>query len=162
MKLFQIEEPDGAPVDSDEPGAAVGIEVAGDGGAVAVAVGGNAEILPGSDGERRLAASLLLAGGGFEASAVAKLLLALRARAEQQLARPVTHAVIAATARDDRARGLIAQAAQAAGLQLLRLIDRAEAAARAGRVPAADAAVLGAAILAEDAAAVLASERSLG
>jgi hypothetical protein len=151
MKLFQIEEPDGTPQDADGPGAAVGIDLAGDGGAVAIAVGGNAEILPGSDGARFLAA-VLLAGGRFEAAAVAQLLLDLRARAERQLARPVTHAVIAATAQDDDARTLIIAAAQASGLQLLRLIDRQEAAARAGSVPAAEAAALGAAILAEDAA----------
>src|SRR5579883_1554665 len=55
MKLFQIEEPDGSPGDAAQGrGAAVGIEIAGGGiGRVAIAVGGNGEILPGADGDAR-------------------------------------------------------------------------------------------------------------
>lgn len=155
VKLFQIEEPDGTPASAEGPGAAVGIDLAGTGGAVAISVGGNAEILPGSDGERRVAAVCLLDDGKFDAAATVRLLLALRARAERQMARPVTHAVIAVAATDDGARGIIAEAAEAAGLQVMRLIDRDEAALRAGGVAAAEAAALGAAILAEDAAAAL-------
>ncbi|HZB92280.1 MAG TPA: hypothetical protein VE397_12605, partial [Stellaceae bacterium] len=90
MKLFQIEEPDGSPP-ADAPGIAVGIELSAQkGAAVAVAVGGNAELLPGADGERRLAAAAL----GDEAALTA-LLMRLRERAEKALARPVTHAVVA-------------------------------------------------------------------
>ncbi len=70
MKLFQIEEPDGPPLDASGPGAAVGIGIGKEGGVVAFAVGGNAEILPDADG-----ATLL---GGTDLSA---LLLGLRARA---------------------------------------------------------------------------------
>src|SRR5258708_234461 len=49
--LFQIEEPDGTPLDEpDGPGAAIGVDLAGARGAVAIAVGGNAEILTARDG----------------------------------------------------------------------------------------------------------------
>ena len=144
MKLFQIEEPDGSPLDAgDGPGAAVGIDIAaGFIGRVAVALGGNAEILPGADGARSLVAA-----------AAGDLLLGLRSRAEKQLARPVTHAVIAA---DANARAGIEEAASAAGLAVLRVIDRAAAAALAKGASSEDAAAQGAAIAAEDAAAVLA------
>ena len=77
MKLFQIEEPDGSPTDVEGVGAAVGIDVAPGGvGRVAIAVGGNGEILPDADGERTLRARDL-----------PDLLLGLRSRAEKQLAR---------------------------------------------------------------------------
>ena len=159
MKLFQIEEPDGAPVAAEGPGAAVGIDLdAALGGAVAVAVGGNAEILPGRDGEQRLAApGLISEGQRFDADALALLLLQLRGRAEQQLARPVTHAVIAAEPLDDAARQALADAAAAAGLVVLHLLARTEAAARAGGILAVQAAVLGAALEAEDRAPLPAS-----
>jgi hypothetical protein len=136
MKLFQIEEPEGAPLSVDGPGAAVGIELAADSAAVAIALGGNAELLPGAAGEPRLET----AGQGLEA-----VLLALRARAEKQLARPVTHAVIATD--DGRASRPLAAAAEAAGLAVLRVVTRIAA---AGGDPAADAAALGAARIAED------------
>lgn len=144
MKLFQIEEPDGSPLDAgDGPGAAVGIDIAAGGvGRVAVALGGNAEILPGADGARSLSAT-----------ASKDLLLGLRSRAEKQLARPVTHAVIAA---DGAARTGIEDAATAAGLVVLRLIDRAAAVALAKGAASDDAAALGAAMVAEDAATALA------
>jgi hypothetical protein len=132
MKLFQIEEPDGALYDGDAPGAAVGIDVAAD--RVAIAVGGNAELLPAEDDE----------SAGREAVAT---LLALRRRAERQLARPVTHAAIVADGKDAAA---LEAAALAAGLSLLRLVPRAEAAALAKGAAAADAPALGAAIIAED------------
>ena len=107
MKVFQIEEPEGPPHESDGPGAAIGIALArGAGaGAVAFAVGGNAEILPGAEG-----APLL------HEEDLAALLIGLRSRAEKQLARPVTHAVIAAPSIDD---GLLAAAALEAGLAVL-------------------------------------------
>jgi Hsp70 protein len=138
MKLFQIEEPDGAPAEAAEgPGAAVGIEIAPGGiGRVAVAVGGNGEILPDADGERTLRAPNLTA-----------LLLGLRSRAEKQLARPVTHTVIAADAAD---RGELEAAAAAAGLTVLRVVERSAAAALVTSA-AEDAAVLGAAVIAEEA-----------
>ena len=143
MKLFQIEEPDGAPLDPDGPGAAVGIDIGGSEGAVvAISVGGNAEILPDSDGARRLAAPGLVAGDRFDVKALADLLLTLRGRAERQLARPVTHAVIAASPLDEHA---LQQAAEAAGLVVLRLV------ARAG---SGDDAVTAAASLAEELAPV--------
>ena len=112
MKLFQIEEPEGPPLDASGPGAAIGIALGAAGAAVACAVGGNAEILPDADGEDLL-----------QEPDLAALLLALRSRAEKQLARPVTHAVIAATPRDDAA---LARAADAAGLVLLSVCDAAE------------------------------------
>jgi len=136
MKLFQIEEPEGAPLSAEGPGAAVGIELAADSAAVAIALGGNAELLPGAAGEPRLETA------GQELEAV---LLALRARAEKQLARPVTHAVIATD--DGHASRALAAAAEAAGLAVLRVVTRRDA---AGSDTAADAAALGAARMAED------------
>jgi hypothetical protein len=139
MKLFQIEEPEGSPVEAaDGPGAAVGIDIAPGGiGRVAIAVGGNGEILPGADGERAL-----------QARNVADLLRGLRSRAEKQLARPVTHAVIAA---DGAERRGLEDAATRANLTALRIIDRRAAAALAKDAAAEEAAVLGAAVAAEDA-----------
>ena len=139
MKLFQIEEPDGSLSDAAEgPGAAVGIDIAPGGiGRVAIAVGGNGEILPDADGERTL-----------RARDVTDLLLGLRSRAEKQLARPVTHAVIAA---DSAERTGLEAAAAEAGLMVLRVIGRRAAAALATGAAAGEAAVLGAAVAAEDA-----------
>jgi hypothetical protein len=133
MKLFQIEEPDGTPLDSDGPGAAVGIAIgkaahAPFDGAVAIAVGGNAEILPSAGGERVLSQGDLAA-----------LLLGLRAQAEKQLARPVTHAVIALPPIE---AGPLAVAASEAGLTVLDMRDP-------GTKPL-ETAALEAAILAED------------
>jgi len=139
MKLFQIEEPDGSPVDAASgPGAAVGIDIAPGGiGRIAIAVGGNGEILPDADGGRML-----------RASGLAELLLGLRGRAEKQLARPVTHAVIAAAATE---RSGLEAAAASAGLTVLRIVDRGAAAALAKGVAAEEAPALGAAIAAEEA-----------
>src|SRR5438270_2185985 len=50
MKLFQIEEPDGSPVDPDAPGVAIGIDISGAEAEVAVAVGGNAAVLADREG----------------------------------------------------------------------------------------------------------------
>jgi Ethanolamine utilization protein EutJ (predicted chaperonin) len=158
MKLFQIEEPEGAPPRSDEPGAAVGIELSlAAGAAVAVAVGGNAEILPGADGAARLPMATVRRGdGAWDSFALGRVLLALRVRAEKALARPVTHAVIAAAATADADRATLAAAAEAAGLRVLRVMDVAAAAALARG--SADAAPLGAAIQAEDDAAALGAQ----
>ncbi len=138
MKLFQIEEPEGGPIDAAGPGAAVGIEIAPGGiGRVAVAIGGNGEILPDADGERAL-----------QAQDMADLLLGLRSRAEKQLARPVTHAVIAV---DRAARAAVEAAAAPSGLTVLRVLGRAAAAQLAKGAAAEEAVVLGAAVAAEDA-----------
>ena len=76
MKLFQIEEPDGSPLEPDGPGVAVGIELSpAKGAAVAVAVGGNAELLTDADGVARAALPDLR-----DAAALGALLLALRER----------------------------------------------------------------------------------
>jgi hypothetical protein len=137
MKLFQIEEPDGAPVAADAPGVAVGIDIAPGGvGRIAIAVGGNAEILPDADGKRTLTLA-----------PPRDLLLVLRSRAEKQLARPVTHAVIAA---DNAEAGSVEEAAIAAGITVLAMASRAEAATLARGAAADEAPVLGAAIRAED------------
>jgi hypothetical protein len=144
MKLFQIEEPEGAPLDPGAAGVAVGIDIGpAYVGRVAVAVGGNAEILPDADGSR----TLVVAREGVEAKRIGTLLLGLRSRAEKQLARPVTHAVIAADKNDAIA---IEDAVSAAGLAVLRFIGRAEAAALADDPAMEEAAVLGAAVCAED------------
>ena len=136
-KLFQIEEPDGSPLDPTGPGAAVGIGICKTGralpnqslqGAVAFAVGGNAEILPSGDGERVL-----------ESRDLAELLLGLRSRAEKQLARPVTHAVVMLPPIEE---GPLALAVEAAGFTLIDSVDPG--------TKSAEAAALEAAVLAED------------
>jgi hypothetical protein len=130
-KLFQIEEPDGSPADASAPGAAVGIAL-GKGvpltGAVAFAVGGNAEILPSPDGEALL-----------EAQDLAAMLVGLRMRAERQLGRPVTHAVVALPPIEE---GPLVIAAEEAGLAILQTSDL-------GTTPI-ESAVLDAAVSAED------------
>jgi hypothetical protein len=146
MKLFQIEEPDGSPLESDGPGVAVGIELSPVKGAVvAIAVGGNAELLAGADGAARLALTDLR-----DPVTLGMLMLALRERAEKALARPVTHAVVASDALDDAARRALDGAAQAAGIALLRVVAATAAAALAPGAKAADAPALGAAIQAEE------------
>ncbi|HEY3919166.1 MAG TPA: hypothetical protein VGL83_15345 [Stellaceae bacterium] len=127
-KLFQIEEPDGSPTDASAPGAAVGIALGKGAGAVAVAVGGNAEILPSPDGEPLL-----------EAEDLTAMLIGLRMRAERQLGRPVTHAVIALRPIEE---GPLTLAAQEAGIEVLDTIDL-------GTAPL-ETAALEAAALAED------------
>lgn len=136
MKLFQIEEPKVAPLSAGAPGAAVGIDFYNDSAAVAVALGGNAEILPGGDGERRMT----VVGWKLD-----NVLLALRVRAERQLARPVTHVVIAAA--DERYGPVLTKAAKMAGLTVLRVVAHRNI---AGKDTDADAAVLAVARLAED------------
>jgi len=128
MKLFQIEEPEGPPLEASGPGLAVGIAVGKGAGAVAYAIGGNAEILPGSDGAKLLAESDLAA-----------LLLGLRSRAEKQLAQPVTHAVVALPPIE---AGPLVVAANAAGLTVIDTLDPG--------TKSVESAALEAAILAED------------
>jgi Hsp70 protein len=153
MKLFQIEEPEGPSPPSDGSGAAVGIELSPMGAAVAIAVGGNAEILRGADGAPRLSTEGIRShDGGWDRAALGRLLLALRERAEKAVARPVTHAVIAVAAPDEASRAVLTAASTEAGVGVLRIIDAVAAAALA-RHATADAAVLGAALQAEDDAA---------
>jgi len=152
MKLFQIEEPEGALLPADGPGASVGIDLSPGGSAVAVSLGGNAEILPDGDGVQRLDPQGVFVADedGIDAKALTTHLLSLRARAEKQLARPVTHAVIAAPSLDAASHEAIVKAAAAAALELLALYTRDEAISFARGQISADAAVLGAAIRAEE------------
>ncbi len=128
MKVFQIEEPEGPPLDASGPGAAVGIAMGGGEGAVAFAVAGNAEILPAGDGARLLYDKDL-----------SSLLAGLKSRAEKQLARPVTHAVIAVLPIDE---GPLATAVRQAGVTTLEVLDRG--------TKSTESAALQAALLAED------------
>jgi hypothetical protein len=141
MKLFQIEEPEGAPLVAAGPGAAVGVELsAAKGAAVALSVGGNAELLAPRQPSPPLE----------DAAGLRAVLLDLRSRAEKALARPVTHAVIALAADADASAGArVAEGAATAGLSLLSLIEASAAAALAPG-GGADAVVLGAAVKAED------------
>jgi hypothetical protein len=149
--LFQIEEPDGSPLGEPEgAGVAIGVDLAGPRAMVAVAVGGNAEILPAHDGAPGLETSAFRgARGEFDPAAVAAALLALRGRAERALGRPVTHAVIAVGAPLDAAgRALLTFVGGASGQQVTRVLTAEEAVELGGG--AANAVVHGAAIAAED------------
>ena len=141
MKLFQIEEPDGSPVDPNAPGAAIGIDVSGALAEVAVAVGGNAVVLADREGFER---DLPVPPQSAPSEAWQELFDGSRLRAERALAQPVTHAVVAVLAAPrpaDRARLLAAS--EAAGVALLHIVARDEIAS--GEMP-----VLAAAVLAED------------
>jgi hypothetical protein len=141
MKLFQIEEPDGSPVDPDAPGVAIGIDAGGTHAEVAVAVGGNAVRLADREGFER---ALPVPAPDAAITAWQELFEGARLRAERALAQPVTHAVVALAAAPDAAFGArLDAAADAAGLALLRVVD--PAALGAGNAP-----VLAAAVLAED------------
>jgi Hsp70 protein len=154
--LFQIEEPDGSPLEAEGPGMAIGIDLAGRAALVAVAVGGNAELLAAPDGASDLAtATLRDAAGRLRAEPVAAALLALRLRAERALSRPVTHAVLAAPPLGGDDRSALEAAAAASGLTLTRILAKAEAEALAGTASGVSAAALGAAIAAEDDSAAL-------
>jgi hypothetical protein len=141
VKLFQIEEPDGGPADPGAPGAAIGIDAGGAEVEVAFSVGGNAVVLGDREGFERVLAvpDATAAEGQWQ-----ELFEAARIRAERALARPVSHAVVVlgALADADLANKL-REAAEAAGLTVLRLIREAELSAGAS-------AALNAAILAED------------
>jgi hypothetical protein len=141
MKLFQIEEPDGGPVDPNEAGAAIGIDTGGARAEVAFSVGGNALILVDREGfEQKLAVPSMEA----ETAAWQELLEGARIRAERALARPVTHAVImVAAAPDADLAGRLRQAAERAGLEVLRFTER-------GELSVDPTPALTAAILAED------------
>ncbi len=116
MKLFQIEEPDGAPADPNASGAAVGIDASGSHAEVAFSVGGNALLLSDREGFER---ALPVPRAAAETGAWQELLEEARMRAERALARPVT---------------------QQAGLAVLRLAGRAELVA--GPIPVLAAAML--------------------
>jgi hypothetical protein len=140
VKLFQIEEPEGGPIDADAPGAAIGIDASGAVAEVAVSVGGNALVLAHRDGfEQRLAVP------PFDGAATQwrELFEGVRLRAERTLARPVTHAVVVFRVLPDPARSRLLIGAEQAGLTILRLAAVDDFSA--GAAPA-----LNAAILAED------------
>jgi hypothetical protein len=141
VKLFQIEEPNGGPIDPRASGAAVGIDAAGPRAEVAFSVGGNALILDDREGFEQVLAVPGISGGTAEWQ---ELLEGARIRAERALARPVSDAVIVLAAPPDgRAAASITEAASGAGLGVLRLVGRGELSA--GLPPA-----LAAAMLAED------------
>jgi hypothetical protein len=141
VKLFQIEEPDGGPADASAPGVAIGIDAGGEEVEVAFSVGGNAVVLGDREGFERV---LAVPDATAEEAKWQELFEAARIRAERALARPVSHAVVVlgALADADLANNL-REAAEAAGLTVMRLIRTAELSAGAS-------AALNAAILAED------------
>jgi len=117
VKLFQIEEPDGSPSDSDAPGAAIGIDATAAQGEVAFAVGGNAVRLEDREG---FALELPVPPADAPAGDWRTFFEAARLRAERALGRPVTHAVVMATAAANAAR--LAGAAESAGISLLHVM----------------------------------------
>jgi hypothetical protein len=140
VKLFQIEEPDGSPVDPDAPGAAIGIALVGAQAEIAVAVGGNAVVLADRDG---FALDLPVPPPEASVPEWQSLFEGARLRAERALAQPVTHAVVVAPATGATLAARLETAGAAAGLSLLRIVGPGEI---AGYGPPA----LSAAILAED------------
>jgi hypothetical protein len=141
VKLFQIEEPDGGPVDPRASGAAVGIDAAGARAEVGFSVGGNALVLDDRDGFER---ALVVPGDSAGMAAWQEFFEGARLRAERALARPVSDAVIVLAAPPDgRTAASIMEAAAGAGLGVLRLVGRGELSVS---LPAA----LAAAMLAED------------
>ncbi len=151
MKLFQIEEPDGSPVDPDAPGVAIGIDIAGLEAEVAVAVGGNAVVLADREG---FALDLAVPSPAAPAERWQHLFEGARLRAERVLAQPVTHAVLAVASAPDAAFAAhLSTAGAAAGLTLLRMVARDQIGAAANQAiggRATGPAALAAAILAED------------
>jgi hypothetical protein len=141
MKLFQIEEPEGGPADPSAPGAAIGVDASGAEAEVAFSIGGNPLVLADREGFERALPTPGIPGAKTEWH---ELLEAVRIRAERALARPVTHAVVVvARIADADAAVRLREAAENAGLELLRLIARNE-------LSAGSAPVLAAALLAED------------
>jgi len=124
VKLFQIEEPDGGPVDPAAPGAAVGIDASGRCADVSFSIGGNALVLFDRDGFERILDVPAMAAGK---QAWQALFEGARTRAERALARPVTHAVIVVAARPGACTAKhLMEAAQRAGLEVLRLAEAGE------------------------------------
>ncbi len=133
MKLFQIEEPEGGPVDANAPGgapgAAIGVAIGGRMAEIAVAVGGNAEVLQGAPGFAPPPAVPPLKAAHREWR---EFFETARSFAERALARPVTHVVIALpTAPDAAFEERLSQAAREAGLTPLRIAGGLSAAAAA-------------------------------
>jgi hypothetical protein len=120
VKLFQIEEPEGGPADPDAPGAAIGLDASGAEVEVAFAVGGNAIVLEDREGFKRVLPVPATAAPPAEWRTAFG---AARARAERALSRPVTHAVILlARPPDGDEEGRLREAAELAGLSVLRLV----------------------------------------
>lgn len=141
MKLFQIEEPDGGPVDAAAAGAAIGIDASGIAVEVAFSVGGNALVLADREDFEQVLRVPSRAAEKTEWQAVFE---AARTRAERALARPVTHALIVlADAPDAETTVRIRDAAAGAGLEALQLVA-------ATAWPAGSSVPLAAAMLAED------------
>ena len=124
MKLFQIEEPDGGPVDPAAGGAAIGVNASGAVVEVAFSVGGNALVLADREGFEQV---LRVPSRVEEQTEWQAVLEAARIRAERALARPVTHAVIVLADVSDAETALrIRSAAEGAGFQVLRIAAAAE------------------------------------
>ena len=141
MKLFQIEEPDGGPTDASAPGAAIGIDAGGAEAEVAFSIGGNAIVLSDREGFER---ALLVPDATAGEAQWQELFEAARVRAERALSRPVSHAVVVlGEFADGDLPNKMREAAEAAGLTILRLTRKAE-------LPAGASPALTAAILAED------------
>jgi hypothetical protein len=141
VKLFQIEEPDGSPVDPDAPGVAIGIDIGGATAEVAVAVGGNAAVLADREG---FAVDLAVPSPAAPADEWQRLFEGARLRAERSLAQPVTHAVLVlASAPDAATAARLLTASEAAGLTLLQFVAR-------DATETSEPPVLTAAVLAED------------
>lgn len=145
MKFFQIEEPDGSPGDPDAPGAAIGIDASGTLAEVAFAIGGNAVILADREGfERALPVPPLDAA----VESWQAMFEGARIRAERNLGRPVTHAVLAvAREPDETTLARLMRAAAAGGVELLLVLQWGKLSLAASGRPA-----LAVAELAEDAA----------
>jgi len=141
VKLFQIEEPDGGPADPSAPGAAIGIDAGSTELEVACSIGGNGVVLADREGFER---ALLVPAPEAEKAQWQELFEAAKTRAERALARPVSHAVIVLGRLADADLPIqLREAAEAAGLTVLRLIRNAELSVGAS-------AALTAAMLAED------------
>ena len=124
MKLFQIEEPDGGPVDPAAGGAAIGVDASGAVVEVAFSVGGNALVLADREGFEQV---LRVPSRVEEQTEWQAVLEAARIRAERALARPVTDAVIVLADVSDAETALrIRSAAEGAGFQVLRIAAAAE------------------------------------
>src|SRR3954452_20455604 len=123
------------------PGLAIGLYVGGAQAEVAVAVGGNPVMLYDREGfERDLPTPPL----NDPPEAWQSLFEGARLRAERALARPVTHAVLAVPSNlQPEAIEHLVGAARAAGLELLRVVGQND-------IPAGEAPVLAASMLAED------------
>jgi len=142
MKLFQIEEPDGSPVDPAMPGIAIGIGIGGQAAEVAVAVGGNAVVLADREG---FALDLAVPAESASADNWQRLFEGARLRAERMLGQPVTHTVLAlANPPEPGFAARLMTACEAAGLVLLQMTAPSETRSEG------ESSVLAAAILAEE------------